>query len=80
LAFDLNKRGLAIRLKAYLNLFRKASILRMSPAQLIFGAVRRLDGREDEKAALNKLENFVMGRDAGYEGMFAYLTNKHALL
>jgi hypothetical protein len=56
-------------LKAYVNFFRKAHILEMSPATIIFDAVRRLHGREDEKAALNKLEKFVEGRDGGFEGM-----------
>ena len=69
LAFDLKKRGLGIMLKGYVNFFRKATILEMSPLVMICEAVRRLDGRKDEKAALDKLEEFVTRRDGGYEGI-----------
>lgn len=57
-------------LKGYVNFFRKATILKTSPLVMICKAVRRLDGREDEKAALDKLEEFVTKIDGGYEGIF----------
>jgi len=69
LAFDLAKSGVRIMLKAYVNFFRKSNILKISPAVVIFDAIRRLNGREDEKAALDRLEEFIEGRDGGYEGM-----------
>jgi len=55
-------------LKAYINCFRKAHILEISPAVILFDSIRRLPGREDEKIALDKLEAFLMPKDGGFEG------------
>lgn len=55
-------------LKAYINCFRKAHILEISPAVILFDSIRRLPGREDEKIALDTLEAFLMPKDGGFEG------------
>lgn len=55
-------------LKAYINCFRKAHILEISPAVILFDSIRRLPGREDEKISLDKLEAFLMPKDGGFEG------------
>jgi len=68
-AFDLNKKKFAMMLKAYINCFRKAHILEISPAVILFDSIRRLPGREDEKIALDKLEAFLMPREGGFEGI-----------
>ena len=75
-AFDLNKKKFAIMLKAYINCFRKAHILEISPAVILFDSIRRLPGREDEKIALDKLEAFLMPREGGFEGMSVELRDE----
>jgi hypothetical protein len=69
MAFDFKKKDFEIIGRAYFNLFRKSHIHEKSPAAILFEAVRKLKGREDEKAALDKLEKFFVGRDGGFEGM-----------
>lgn len=55
--------------KGYMNLFRKAHILEKSPAVILFETIRRLPERLDDKAALDLVEEFVLARDGGYEGL-----------
>ena len=62
-----------------MNVFRKAHILETSPAVVLFEAIRKLPGREDEKASLDKLEQFLKVRDGGYKGVCAFLHSELVL-
>ncbi|KFX92493.1 hypothetical protein V495_01747 [Pseudogymnoascus sp. VKM F-4514 (FW-929)] len=70
MAFDFKTKEFEIIGRVYFNLFRKSHIQEKSPAAILFEAVRKLEGREDQKAALDKLEKFFDGgRDGGFEGL-----------
>lgn len=70
MAFDFKTKEFEIIGRVYFNLFRKSHIQERSPAAILFEAVRKLKGREDQKAALDKLEKFFDGgRDGGFEGV-----------
>ena len=73
LALDLKKKGPGIVLKVYLHIYRKASFLEKSPATVLFEALR-LDGKGEERVwpALERLEEFIRGKDGGYEGMSVF--------